>query len=367
METNALDLARVRSVEKLSERNNTMKTKVERGYYHNVRSDNGCTVTQIKPNGKTIVDEIPAGETTAVFAFTSEFDVSDDTADVQQVFKLAPQQQLTLLGVLGGDKLPAGYTRLAYLKGYGHQFINTGVYPDVSIGCCIETGPSQHIVYALLAGAASGSSGFIPLSNYVNCTIGFADKISNHYPQRDGSSASSGATAIENGYKASGRIRVALNYMCSGRWDYEDDKNNVSRGVELAYIGLQIYLFARNYDNMKPGDNYFYGWDAPIYSARFSKDKSLIMDFVPALDEKGTPCMFDLVNRQSFYNQGPGAFIAGVETQTQLNNMLRKLPDRSGQDVGTLQVRLADALQTPENEARLDAMLAKNWEISQAA
>lgn len=90
METNALDLARVRSVAKLSERNNTMKTKVERGYYHNVRSDNGCTVTQIKPNGETIVDEIPAGETTAVFAFSSEFDVSDNTAVVQQVFNSAP-------------------------------------------------------------------------------------------------------------------------------------------------------------------------------------------------------------------------------------------------------------------------------------
>lgn len=102
METNALDLARVRSVAKLSERNNTMKIKVERGYHHNVRSDNGCTVTQIKPNGETIVDEIPAGKTTAVFAFFSEFEVSDDTAVVQQLFKLAPQQKLALLGVLGG-------------------------------------------------------------------------------------------------------------------------------------------------------------------------------------------------------------------------------------------------------------------------
>lgn len=265
------------------------------------------------------------------------------------------------------DILPVGYTQLGYLKGSGHQFINTGVYPDVSIGCCIETEPSQHIVYALLAGAASSSSGFIPLSNYSNCTIGFADKISNHYPQTDGSSVSSGAEAIGKGYKASGRIRTALNYMCSGRWDYEDDKNNVSRGVELASFGLKIYLFARNYNNMRPGDAYFYGWAAPIYSARLSKEKRLIADFVPALDTNGTPCMFDLVTRQPFYNQGPGAFVAGVENQPQLHKLLRSLPDRTGQTVGTLQVRLAAPLQTESNFAALDAMVAKNWEISQSA
>jgi len=77
--------------------------------------------------------------------------------------------------------------------------------------------------------------------------------------------------------------------------------------------------------------------------------------------------MFDLVTKKPFYNSGTGAFIAGIETQAQLDTLVLNLPYRTGQDVGTLQVRLAEALQTPENEAKLDAMLAKNWEITQAA
>ena len=56
-----------------------------------------------------------------------------------------------------------------------------------------------------------------------------------------------------------------------------------------------------------------------------------------------------------------------MENQPQLHKLLRSLPDRTGQTVGTLQVRLAAPLQTESNFAALDAMVAKNWEISQSA
>jgi hypothetical protein len=91
------------------------------------------------------------------------------------------------------------------------------------------------------------------------------------------------------------------------------------------------------------------------------------LSLVPCLDSTGAPCMFDLVTRIPLRNSGAGDFIAGIEEQKQLDAVLRRLPDRTGLDVGTLQVRLAEALKTPENEAALDAMVAKNWEISQAA
>lgn len=60
------------------------------GKYQVVRSENGCTVTQILDNGQLIVDNVPAGESTAVFAFTSRIEVDDDSAVVREVFKLAP-------------------------------------------------------------------------------------------------------------------------------------------------------------------------------------------------------------------------------------------------------------------------------------
>ena len=88
---------------------------------------------------------------------------------------------------------------------------------------------------------------------------------------------------------------------------------------------------------------------------------------VPVLNEQGLPGMWDLLRRIPLSKAGEDNFIVGIDTQEQLNNMLRKLPDRTGQEIGTLQVRLAAALRTPENEAKLDAMLEKNWEITQAA
>ena len=71
------------------------------GKYQVVRSENGCTVTQALDNGQLIEDNVPAGESTAVFAFTSRIEVDDDSAVVREVFKLAP-----VVGGSGGGGLP---------------------------------------------------------------------------------------------------------------------------------------------------------------------------------------------------------------------------------------------------------------------
>lgn len=99
---------------------------------------------------------------------------------------------------------------------------------------------------------------------------------------------------------------------------------------------------------------------------KFWLNGELQRNLVPSLSPTGTPCMFDTVTRKPFYNSGTGSFIAGIDNQAQLDNMLRKLPNRTGQAAGTLTVRLADELKTSENLAKLDAMSAKNWTITQA-
>lgn len=37
---------------------------------------------------------------------------------------------------------------------------------------------------------------------------------------------------------------------------------------------------------------------------RYDVDDNLIADFIPALDETGRPCMYDLVSQTPFYTQG---------------------------------------------------------------
>ena len=77
------------------------------GKTYAVRSADGCTITDI--NGD-LIKECAAGQDYFV-ADVSRIFVSDDNAKVQQVFNLAPQQRLTILGVLGGG-VPVWLTQL---------------------------------------------------------------------------------------------------------------------------------------------------------------------------------------------------------------------------------------------------------------
>ena len=48
-------------------------------------------------------------------------------------------------------------------------------------------------------------------------------------------------------------------------------------------------------------------------------------DFVACLDETGTPCMYNLVSRKPFYNQGTGDFLYPTESTTYA--LRRTFPD----------------------------------------
>lgn len=75
--------------------------------------------------------------------------------------------------------------------------------------------------------------------------------------------------------------------------------------------------------------------------------------------------MYDLVTRKPFKNAGTGQFVAGVKDSAQLRTVLRKLPDRTGQDMGTLTLSIPAEANTPEMQALLDTTeTQKNWELT---
>ena len=43
-----------------------------------------------------------------------------------------------------------------------------------------------------------------------------------------------------------------------------------------------------------------------LFAARITEGKQQVRDLVPVLDENGTPCLFDKVSPQCFYNTGKG-------------------------------------------------------------
>ena len=51
-----------------------------------------------------------------------------------------------------------------------------------------------------------------------------------------------------------------------------------------------------------------------VYSFKmWNENSELILDLIPVLDKNNTPCMYDKVSKQFFYNQGSGEFGYGIE------------------------------------------------------
>lgn len=71
---------------------------------------------------------------------------------------------------------------------------------------------------------------------------------------------------------------------------------------DLPSISHKIYLFGRNYNGTleKP-------WNGLIYRAKISEGTEIIRDFIPCLDPDGKPCMYELLEGKTYYNQGTGA------------------------------------------------------------
>jgi hypothetical protein len=315
-----------------------MKTReTTPGKTYSVHTSSGCTVSDKNGWQKTI--DAPDGYFTA---HAGEVTIDgDDAADIREVFKSAPQQKLALLGVLGGnDGLPTGYTRLAYLESNGNQVIKCEYLFTQQTGLYVKS-------FAIYGNRQAMGTSYVS----VPCI-----RCHNYSPQE--------ISATWNKYnlvllKPLPRIVIVEGWI---NWKNSKTARAVSELGEQI-VDLEGISDGGKIDLFKAGSI----WYGKIFNAAISEDGSIVRQYIPALDPTGAPCMFDTVTRNPFYNSGSGAFIAGIDTTAQLNNMLHKLPDRTGQDVGTLQVRLAEALQTEANLAALDAMVAKNWEISQAA
>lgn len=69
-------------------------------------------------------------------------------------------------------------------------------------------------------------------------------------------------------------------------------------------------------DNRKSADSHLCLFRAntvfgSIHMASFSMSRNgiTLLQFVPALDQSGVPCMYDMVSKKPFYNQGTGEFL----------------------------------------------------------
>ena len=76
------------------------------------------------------------------------------------------------------------------------------------------------------------------------------------------------------------------------------------------------------------GVNYKDSWWVGTCSRFRAKAKNGEVNYIPAIDTTGQPCMFDTVSQQPFFNNGSGSFIVGM-TLTQASK-LGNLPTSGG-------------------------------------
>lgn len=180
-------------------------------------------------------------------------------------------------------ELPAGYQRCNYLESTGQQMINTGltpVYGDEINVIAYRTSTANGMFYA--SGALTLTSGGdgdlycryftstnkaamrIPLKNFP------ADTQYHHI------------MISQDGFYADGNFVKAL------------PGERAEAGMLFIFRGAGVYGKIR------------------IKRFYITRDGAYTLNLIPALDRNGTPCMYDTVSKQTFYNAGTGEFLYEV-------------------------------------------------------
>lgn len=192
------------------------------------------------------------------------------------------------------DILPDGYTKVDYLQSSGTQWIDMGIAPD----------QNTKVILKVLATNLNGSSGVSLIGSrssndssdqfftYISADQGFLFRV-------DGDKAPSAFT----NFKVNKLYTITLS---ASRFLVYDNGNRV----------LAMYLSSSDFTSTvtmalfraKPFSTGFIG---NIYVCKHYNNDHLIQHFVPCLDSGGIPCMYDLVSKTAFYNQGTGSFTWG--------------------------------------------------------
>lgn len=195
--------------------------------------------------------------------------------------------------------LPDGFTAVEYIQTSGSQRIDTGVKSSASVGlsadfCFVDTRSNQNLAqaysepehYQLLVlmisswGSPDGAVWFV---------CGYLDTM--QY------------------LKKADTDRHVYHFNADGQYTVEMDGIQYKKAdpskTTFPADARNLYFFARNspfvdgYARMK------------LYSCAMYDGGRKIRDFKPCLDADGVPCLYDLISKTAFYNQGSGSFTWG--------------------------------------------------------
>lgn len=267
--------------------------KLAIGAVYSVFSRNGCVVSF---SDGTECLSVPAEEVRLLLAQEEEMQVSDPSAIVSIVPNGAEVLHGVMMSGYNSDKLPAGYTRLEFLKSTGSQYIDTLAYNvDAYTVDCRCQGSSYYTM--VLGYARSDTKRMFGLTgrNIIMLCVENSSFI-----------RSAGHEARERHVI---EYSVGMNLTCLIDGVQTSMPDSVAANDKYTFEGdLSMYLFAKNIGGGTVSGLAY----ATVYSCSLTDNNGAkVRDFIPALDATGTPCMFDRLSRKPFRNSGTGQFIAG--------------------------------------------------------
>lgn len=205
-------------------------------------------------------------------------------------------------------EFPSGYTKLKYLESTGTQYIDTNYTVsqnnlqniDFEIKTnCDDFSIISSISDGRICGASSGSISYIGAYYNSSGIMSVLKRVKNE---------ASGSTI--NVSKANNALISLIGYKV-----YKDNilqGEIISTPITINKFSKSFLLFAYNTSSIQIAK-----YNLKIYSFKLWDDNVLVRDYIPALDKNGTPCMYDTISKQAFYNQGTGEFIAGPKKEVQ--------------------------------------------------
>lgn len=194
-----------------------------------------------------------------------------------------------------GKKLPPGYIELEYLESTGTQWIDTGIKPSQFTDLDVE--------FAVGNPLASGGNFF-----------GIDDNIATNYISKAMTVYIGGDKTIP-WYAYGDAEAQSLRYTPGSLYSYKIAGNTltVATGGRTATLTKSSYVLDVTFRlfraNGAAKDTAYKNQGVRIYMCKMCNSSSIAQYLIPALDPNDRPCMFDLVTRRPFYNQGTGEFL----------------------------------------------------------
>ena len=292
--------------------------KVSVNTWYVVEGAAGATV--INPLTNRAIATVEDGKQASFLATTPYVVASDDSVNVFKApFNSAPAK-LKLLGLLGGGSstgLPAGYTLLEYIQqpnldanlNYVNAYIATDVQLSDDMVVSIDYTPTRlqynNSELYILGNASNGA--------IVNegKQFGFLQKTTR-------------TTRLGWGGE---NFEVLANYLgteLNVRHTLEVSKGKAVIDKKEIIFNTTTTINSTNTVLLGSWRSQ-YGSSCRLHGAKISKGGTEVASYVPALDEVGAPCMYDIIGKKAFYNGAANEFLyPDMEVQESTYSLRRR-------------------------------------------